>query len=331
MHAYGYNTALFGCVNDRESMRIVYNNSSDNSTLGSLEYTDIPVTLLPNLHGKKHPVFSQHHFAGESNLHWEVVNITQSQSEITVDLSASPQKHNNFGYYSTVSRQLKPSTRLLKPWTIVRVDFSHHSECHQLGKSPQPNHEYLASRLPGELHKLRPCIVLKKDGDTTQIIPLSTKTYNEKVASSIALSKLSFNKLPKNMRDDTSYALLHMISTVSSYRIYPLDGADGHTLDYNKQQELCSSDIQAIETGLAQRFSSKIKQHLASKDQQLESKSAEIKGLKARQYTDNQRYQEQLAELDKREQFIRLLGDEMDVHHDDLDMVMSELKASLTT
>lgn len=315
-------------MDGKGSMRVVYNDLDNGKTLGSLEYTDIPTALLPNLFGNSHSVFSQHQFSGESNIHWKVISITHDESVITVDLSSAPLKRASFGTHSVV-KGLKPSTKPLKPWTIARVDFSHHSECHQLGQNPQPNQEYLTSRLPGELHKLRPCIILNCSQDTTQVIPLSTKSYNAKVSSSIALSESSFNTLAPNMREDTSYALLHMITTVSSFRVYPLDGANGHQLDYNKQQVVSPSDKQSIEAGLAVFFSPKIKQQITVKDQQIQSKTNEIRGLKSRQVTDDQRYQQIKDKLCVAEKFISNLASEMGIKDGELDTVIEELSSLL--
>jgi uncharacterized protein YifN (PemK superfamily) len=140
-------------------------------------------------------------------------------------------------------------------YSIVDVDFGHHSNVITNEYGERRNTEYLSSLVQYDLHKRRPAIVISKSHQEVQIIPLSSKFNGCK-----ALSKDSFSNLEYHYRKSDSHPIYDLIQSVSSYRVFPVRMRDTYYAEFGAKVPISPIDKIDIQHALAARFVPGIKQ-----------------------------------------------------------------------
>ncbi len=265
-------------------MRVIYCDASSTelAELGREEFTSITQISLPAIKPRAKS-FLQHQFKGFTTKQWRVERIDQENSDVTVHLTPQREPGENYGHFS--SNKNAESSREIRLWTLVWVDFSNTSNLHSVGAQPIPNKLDRRGHLPGEQHKLRPCIVVSKRHDTVTVVPLSTADYNAKLTHSIEISKDSFSGCQYRNTPTPSYAVLDWITTVSPYRIFSLPDSAGKPLQTNKAPSLTPSDKMKVSGGLSACFDPKSRQNQQGIQNQIDSLRSELKTIKEKERT----------------------------------------------
>ncbi|WP_305841101.1 type II toxin-antitoxin system PemK/MazF family toxin [Photobacterium leiognathi] len=186
---------------------------------------------------------------------WKVEYVFQYQSVINIFLKPVTDQPLSIAMYART--QSKKESFYLRPFYVVDVDFGFHSMVYDVGGEKGDNHNYSSTLLPGELYKRRPCIILRAEGKAAQVIPLTTQRKSESDPKSIAISEESFDKLFFRYREKKSSALIHMIQTVSSSRIFPPKSINGSYSRSYIEQKITKEDQDKIELALAELHSKK--------------------------------------------------------------------------
>lgn len=224
--------------------------------LGTVQRDNILEVLIPK-YNDAHNVFMSKRFNSYPDVvQWKVEYIFQYQSVINVFLKPVTDQPLSFSMHAR--KQSKKETFYLRPFFVVDVDFGFHSKVYNVDGEKGDNNNYSSTLLPGELYKRRPCIVLRAEGNTAQVIPLTTQRKSESDPKCISISEESFDKLSFRYRKKKSSALIHMIQTVSANRIFPPKLINGSYSRSYLDQKITNEDKEKIELALAELHSKKV-------------------------------------------------------------------------
>lgn len=263
-------------------MRVVYLRDMQDGTsteeLGTEIFNGIDRVLLPDWQPEGGHQFLQHRFSTSNSEHWKVVNVRLVDADILVTLRSQTEPGINYGKFGETTRGNASSA--IRAWKLVWVDFSHTSCLHSVNQNPISNRVDRRGHLPGEQHKLRPSIVIHARGNAVTVVPLSTKSYNSNLTHSIEISKESFTGSSFKNKPRLSYAVLDWITVVSPYRIFTLPDTAGNPLRADKAPTLTLHDRQAVQRGLAACFYPSSQSNYRQLNDQLSSKTLELKSTK---------------------------------------------------
>ena len=150
---------------------------------------------------------------------------------------------------------------------MVDVDFGHHSSVLTHTSVDDDNSEYLSTLLEAELHKRRPCIVLSKEGNTVQVLPLSTNRHKDE----FAINPDIFSGLASRYNGKTSYALPQLIQTVSPLRVFPLLMGDYKAATLSNRRMLGADDRKFIDDLLINHVSPTISRTVTQQEARLKT------------------------------------------------------------
>lgn len=231
---------------------------TDDSTLGSIQHTDVMETLVPAYKEDSHDIFLKHLFSAKPDIdNWQIKKMDVEGQDVTIFLSEaeSPSSVVHFA-----KSQYKPLNFYLVPYGIVEVDFGYHSDLFDIKGGRVRNTKNVASLLPGEMHKRRPCIILGVKDTSVQVIPLSTSTQaqNGNSSGSICLDSQSFENMAPRYTEKESFALLGMVQTVSAHRVFSPRNTNLKYEHKYHRYKLCATDREKIKTALAEQYNQNI-------------------------------------------------------------------------
>lgn len=235
-------------------MKIRYIEHDSGNELGIVEKTGLKETLLPKYRSDKHNVFINKHFLDKPDkLLWQILNVDLKDREADILIRAEVRTPSSYG--ENAKKQNKRSTHFIKEYSIVDVDFGHFSTLSDFETEGPSNSKFAGSLMKGELHKKRPCVVLDIDNQwgVAQVIPLTTNSESSTNPNCVKISSSSFENLSFRYREKTSFAMLGMLQTVSSFRIYPPELKSKRY--ENRAVRLTSSDKEILQNALSKHFS----------------------------------------------------------------------------
>lgn len=220
--------------------------------MGEVEYSSISEMLVPSYDGSYEYFIKQKFQSRPMESTWQIRRIERPQNNILiiVDPISVPvcvTKH-------AASQQQKVNN-LLTEFAIVEVDFGFYSNTLNINGDEEKNHSNTTTLMKGEMHKRRPCVLLKINQFTAQVIPLTSnpKRINYHLDIKVDLSKIA--ALNDRYKID-SFALIEMIQTVSHDRIFPPKASDGKYKHNYFKYKLIKEDKEAIKVGLASQYNS---------------------------------------------------------------------------
>jgi uncharacterized protein YifN (PemK superfamily) len=305
-------------------MKIRYIEQGSDVVLGIVSKFDIKETLIPKL-SDNHSVFiSQHFTSRQDQIIWEVRDLKYEYAETSIDITVKAELSQplSFGSYAK-SQQKKRGGAFISQYSIADVDYGHHSLVSDFGIKHIQNYKFTSALLPSELHKKRPCIILNVDNkrDLVQVLPLTTDKGSASDERCLPISELSFQHLKSTGNDNPSHAMLDMIQSVSSYRVYPRKLLDGN-IRYGDTSKIQISDRKAIEQGLSGRFSKSISIEKGNLEKRLDQKGREIKTLLRRN-------QALISQMDEVEILLRKLGSSLfDSEEENFNELLAHIKLS---
>lgn len=297
-------------------------------SLGSVKRSNILETLIPAFKTNTHNVFMNKRFSVRPDAtKWKIEYIFHNDDITNIFIKAIDGQPLSFAQYSET--QSKSDSFYLRPFQIVDVDFGFHSNVNNIHGEIGKNKIYSSTILPGELHKKRPCIILSTDGSVAQVIPLTTSKRTSSDPKRVAISHESFKNLFFRYREKDSFALIHMIQTVSANRIFPPKEKNGSYSRRYAAHKLEINDQKAIEEKLGEFFSKQALIDRTILTRQLESEK--LQKAKLRDVNIQLREKLQGQELKKKEleQFIQLVG-KFHGFGQDIDEIMTNFAKEVT-
>lgn len=289
-------------------MKVIFKHS-DGTILGEVIHSDFSEIALPEFKQDTHDIFVKHNFTKYKNvLNWYVKDVLIDNDVIYISLAESDFSASVAEFSAS---QNKDASYYLKPFQIVDVEFGFYSELFDGQNAPQTNNRVGNGLIKGEMHKRRPCIVLRENRGCVQVIPLSTKIKLAHDPLNIEISPDSFSSLAARYREKPSFALLNMIQTVSTHRVFPPRNVRSKYEHKYHQYKITQSDRELIKTALAQQYNQDIASRIAVLKTELEKNKQEKTKLLI---TKNNILDEKKilnAEVDKLQTFILKFGREM--------------------
>ncbi|MCJ8268705.1 MAG: type II toxin-antitoxin system PemK/MazF family toxin [Psychrosphaera sp.] len=244
--------------------------------LGSVKYSDIIEILIPAFKYDAHDIFITKHFASQPEItSWQVHYIFTDNEYVFIFLKEHRQPLSLTEYSA---RQYKKPNFYLRPFQIVEVAFSFHSYIYTIENDTCKNLSDTTALLPGELHKMRPCIILKSEQNRVQVLPLTSSSNNDR-NTVIEINPVSFQNLATRYKRKTSFALINMTQTVSIHRIYPPRDHSGRFNHNYPRYKLVAADQNAIKIALVGRYSKEIvllSEQLSTKVEDLNHQKAKL-------------------------------------------------------
>ncbi len=303
-------------------MKVVFKEFGSNDELGCKEYSNIASTLIPAFEVGSHEVFIKKRFSLKPDtLSWNIKAISKDADVVEISLSASEHPISVKAYSKT---QNKSPEFYLQPYTIIEVDFGFHTDAFSSCGDLIKNEEITSALLPGEIHKKRPCVVLKANKFRVQVIPLTASKRELNNPKNIAIESASFNNMLARYIEKQSYALLDMVQTVSVNRVFPPKNSDGKYRHTYSKFKLSSSDKLKLKTALAQQYSTDI----VLENTNLKKRLADLGAEKAKILTTNNTYKEKCTEADSKIDYLNslllIIGRELELG-DSIEGIQSEV------
>lgn len=199
-------------------------------------------------------------FSGQKNTEWCIENVEIGEdNRIVVKLSSPPHQLSSIGGFA--KDQNKHVNHFITKYSLVNVHYGYKSmEFEHGSKELSENCLDTSRRLPSEMWKMRPCIVLDFTRTQARIIPLTSTTPNDQRVPYLEISAASYNGLNGKYSAEPSYALVNMMHTVSVHRLYPMKiplkpGKPQYAHDCRKFK-LCSDDTKRLRDTLGSVFAS---------------------------------------------------------------------------
>jgi uncharacterized protein YifN (PemK superfamily) len=300
-------------------MKIIFK-YNDGTLLGEVTHSNFSEIALPAFKQDSHDVFVKHNFTKYKGvLNWQVKNVIIDNDAVYISLDESDFSASVAEFSAS---QNKDAGYYLKPYQIVDVEFGFYSELFDGHNAPQTNNRVGNGLIKGEMHKRRPCIVLREHRGCVQVIPLSTKIKLAHDPLNIEISPESFSSLAARYREKPSFALLNMIQTVSTHRVFPPRNTRSKYEHKYHQYKITQSDRDLIKTALAEQYNQDITSRIAVLKTELEKNKQEKTKLLT---TKNKILDEKRIlsdEVDKLQAFILKFGREMMGNEKTLDEVL---------
>ena len=289
-------------------MEIVFKDS-EGGELGRIVHVDLKEILIPAFRVDSFDMFLKHIFISRPSVGtWRITDIQFGVRIVEVFLK---EMEHVLSLVEYAKKRNRSPESYLKPFRLVEVDFGFYSDLFDINGEKIPNTKNMGLLLAGEMHKLRPCIVLSSSNGIVQVIPLTTKTDGDDDPLKVQMSASSFLPLAARYAKKPSCALLGMIQSVSINRVMPPRAKSGKYENNYEIYSISSSDKERIKLGLATQYN----QSLALENDLLKRRSEGLGLEKARllQALTVERSTKQAAEqeCDKLAAFILLLGKDL--------------------
>jgi uncharacterized protein YifN (PemK superfamily) len=237
-------------------VNIIFRNEDDQE-LGRITHENIDEILIPAFKEDKHDMFIKRVFKSHPEINtWQIQSMVIDNLDVYLKLRPIP---NQRSFKEFTKSQNKIAEQILKKYSIIEVDFGFYSAILDSHGNKLIQEQNTHVILKGEIHKRRPCLVLKVKRNTIQVIPLSTSDDNQNDAKCVKLASLP-TQLIDRYHKKPCYALLNMIQTISSARAYPPQYRQVQSI--HRVYQLDSIQQREIEHALAKTFNKDtIRQH----------------------------------------------------------------------
>ncbi|MEQ4922519.1 hypothetical protein [Proteus hauseri] len=237
------------------NMTINYLLDSDQSLLGTEIYQNITEITLPLLHETGHKITLTRFFEGHTSHRWLIERINhQTPEQTNLFLTPRIECENEIFLAKTYSSKRTVASRITKG-TLVEVEYGFIQSTKRITGKISSVKRYPDFVQNGEMHKRRLAIVINACFPSTlQVIPITSIHQNENDKNIFEISLKSLDKLVHyNSKDIRSFALGHMIQTVSIRRILPplaIQKDKRCYRDIGYSQRLEKEDMKSLELAL---------------------------------------------------------------------------------
>lgn len=299
-------------------MKVIFNDTGGNQ-LGSAEYKDISEVLIPSYGGSYNYYVKNKFISNPAVETWKLIdlNVTHNQAILTLEeVTGAPDSVQKF-----FQSQNKSPFDVLPEFGIVEVDFGFYSDLIDLSGGIQKNYFQTATLMNGEIHKKRPCILLKRNSRTAQVIPLTTSASRTEKNIDVQINLGTIPGL--NVRySRPTYTLIEMIQTVSYERVFPPKSALGKYEHRYTRYKLSAPDRALVKEAISNLFNRALKIQLETtiKDNQ------KLSHEKFRLIESNKETKSDLkAKIDKYENLLVKLGKFVNIG-DEIETITSEIE-----
>jgi uncharacterized protein YifN (PemK superfamily) len=231
---------------------------TDGNSLGKACYSDFNEILVPSFKEdyNNHLVLK---FSNHQSYCWKILKcvIDNNQVHITIESVVNNPK----SIQKIAKDNSSTPKKFLSEFSLVEVEFGFHSSVLQKDAGTKPNDIYSNALLNGEIHKKRPCIVLKTFEKVTQVIPLTSKWQSFVAGVDIVINMNSINDISHKYHVPT-FALIDMIQTVSYDRVFPPRAVDGKF--HNKTYHIAAGDKDNLKAALASLYNAGIQSKISN-------------------------------------------------------------------
>lgn len=235
-------------------------NPQNDQLLGIKSVENIEEVLVPISLGEKHvPFFITLKFKDIPCTRWKVEFVVAIQNNVWgVWLTEKDISDDCYLSTTLAKKKINNAGQLVRKGTIVIVEYGHIYQSLNFTSGLSDSILNPCSNQKGEMHKRRPAIVVSADARTAKVVPItSVEPTGFTVDKSIfELESESTRYIAEFNPKFRSFALCHMIQTISFNRILPPlarpfnSKVREFSRDTDYQRRLSRNDIQALETGL---------------------------------------------------------------------------------
>ncbi|MFR0716813.1 type II toxin-antitoxin system PemK/MazF family toxin [Enterobacterales bacterium BD_CKDN230030183-1A_HGKHYDSX7] len=202
--------------------------------LGTESYDDIREALIPGRPAVKPgrtppPIFLTKCFSTSAHHRWELLSVASEAATatkpaiFTIFLQPQDVSKEVFLYQTLKKDKNQTLTKLVRPGTLVEVDYGFVQHTGRLDGSTKTNKRYCDTRLDGEMYKRRLAVVVKVvRSNLVQVAPVSSSAPTSGGKSFFMMSQATLDKMPRyKFSGKDSYVLCDRTETVSTQRLLP--------------------------------------------------------------------------------------------------------------
>lgn len=201
--------------------------------LGSESYDDIREALIPGLpaakQGKIPPVFVTKCFSTSHFHRWELKSVASTPASATTPaifeiVLKSVDVSNEVFLYQTLKKDKNQTlNKLLRPGTLVEVDYGFVQTTGRADASNKTNKRYSDTLLAGEMYKRRLAVVVKViSTNLVQVAPVTSVTPAPGDKTVFQISQATLNRMPRyKFSGKSSYVLCDRTESLSTQRLLP--------------------------------------------------------------------------------------------------------------
>lgn len=202
--------------------------------LGTESYDDIREALIPGLPQAKRgkappPIYVTKCFSTTQFHRWELVSVTSTAATatepavFTIFLRSQDVSKEVFLYQTLKMDKNQKVNRLLRPGTLVEVDYGFVQHTGRTDASMKTNKRYSDTLLAGEMYKRRLAVVVKVvSSNLVQVAPVTSQEPAPGDKSVFQITQATLNRMPRYRRSGkSSYVLCGRTESVSIQRLLP--------------------------------------------------------------------------------------------------------------
>ncbi len=210
-------------------MYLTYNKNKEDEKILGIEYIENIDEILVPLNKKNTPIYITKAFSGINCKRWRVAFVLGiSSNNWGIWLIEKDVSNDVYLSKTMANKNIKNPGGLLRKGCIVIVEFGYIYQTLNFQTGLTQSSLYPCNHQEGEMHKRRPCIVVKADKNGITIVPITSKKPNssEFNRAIFELENDSTCYIKEFNPEKKSFALCEMIQTVSPTRILPPDARD---------------------------------------------------------------------------------------------------------
>lgn len=236
---------------------VQYFKNDDNSLLGSELLEGITEVLLPLPEQDSHPITLTRFFEGQTSHRWKIIQVEHPvKTQVNLYLMPRSECLDEVFLSQTYSSNRSVASRIQKG-TLVEVEYGYVQRTKRHTGMLGSNKRYPDSVQSKEMHKRRLAIVVNTKFPVLQVVPVTLVKQDPGNNTIFELSEDSLKDLSHyNNPDLRSYALAHMIQSVSIQRVLPPVGWSGSQKTRRLRRhisyphKLCKNDLKMLEAAM---------------------------------------------------------------------------------
>lgn len=267
------------------SLSVQYFNNDNNTLLGSEQLTGITELLLPIPEEGSHPITLTRFFEGQASHRWQILRVEHpSNTEINLYLIPRNECRDEIFLSQTYSSNRPIASRIQKG-TLVEVEYGYVQRTKKHTGRLGSNKRYPDGIQNKEMHKRRLAIVVNTKFPVLQVIPVTSVRQAPGNNAIFELSEDSLHALSHyNNPNLRSFALAHMVQSISIQRVLPPQGWSGQGRNRRLQRhtnyphKLCNTDLKMLEAAMTSAVGYGDYQDLRDERNRLRQEKAELSG-----------------------------------------------------
>lgn len=262
-----------------ENIKVTYIDSQSRDALGEIYYLGLEEVLIPDYDENKHDVYIRKVFASEPDTElWKIESQTIQNLSVIMTVSAQ-QSSTSLGL--TAKSQSRAASQYFnrQKYQLVEVEFGVQQDVMTRSGRQGKNTSDSSALLPGDLYKMRPCIVHSCAGDRVKVIPL-TSDGSRSDPKQLEINPGAFRGLSSRYSQKDSHALVDVLQTVSTFRVHPMRLRDGSFSNNFERNYLVEGDAKELSEMLAKIFGEDIYNENIRLKTRGETLLKEVKGIK---------------------------------------------------